>query len=71
MDDLYLKFQFTDRGGKRVYNIHEPIVVSISPEQVEDKVTGYAPLPEVQGQIRIHPDRDDCDVDWAEEQETD
>ncbi|GAF68387.1 unnamed protein product [marine sediment metagenome] len=56
MDDLYLKFIFTDRGGRRVFNIYEvePTDVSVT-EGVE-----------ILGQIRLSPDHDDGDVDWAE-----
>ena len=68
MNDLYLKYQFTDRAGRQVYNIHIPVIVSVSPEQVEDKVTGYAPFHEVLGQIRLHPDKDDnVLLEWVEE----
>lgn len=62
MNDLYLKFVFTDRAGRAVYNIYN-----------ESDIDGGSPLygVKVLGQIRLSPDHDDGDVDWAEEQETD
>ena len=44
MNNLTLVYQFTDRAGRYVYNIHEPDCGSYGPAI---------------GQIRMHPDADD------------
>ena len=57
MNDLYLEYQFTDRAGRYVYNIHEPMAPDRGP---------------VLGQIRMHPDADDnILLEWIEVRPTD
>ena len=57
MNDLYLSYQFTDRAGRRVYNIY------CAPDTGQPVFDGL-----ILGQMRINPDKDDnVLLEWVEE----
>ena len=60
MNDLYLKFQFTDRAGRRVYNIYEADTNIVQPEKHGSQLLG---------QVRMHPFAKDDNVllEWVQD----